>query len=572
MDQNQNPYTQPDFNQTNQIPQANMQNQQSQYQQPYQQSQYQQAQPYQQPQQQYQQPNYQQQMPNNGFGFDQSYQAPVYSSGLTVKKRINPLAIIIPAAVLVIAAVVILIIVLSGKSNYKKAEENFFNNTFSRAFSSAENAADKLKSQSEYLKVEFKTPSGSLDIPNFSVEANAAPNGDKSYTEINFSMDDVDLAIQGWIDNAEQTIHIFFPEISDIYAKYDLGKVISAATVRSEDIDIDYEKYSDAMNRIMDKVADKYFELVGNPEIEKNQSFNLEGVSYNADKCVIELDAKELMQLVKTAFEAVIEDDEILDLIAGASEGQFSASEIRSELNDMLGSFDDALGAIKENDFALEMTVYMKSNSIIAREIKVKVSGLNAVSLSFYDIPTNDGRVIAFKTGSDALSLMNSMSAAVGEDAALIPMMSYGSGSNQAALALLDMTFILEDTVKGDVHSGKATLRAGTVFSAKLEYNDLALTEDLCQGEALLTISEMPAYSVDLELSKDGDKKVIELDITNVCSITVIEGPSDLKYKELPDIPDSKLAEIDPNSYQYDNESLQQLTKDISYALGAYNY
>lgn len=589
MDQNQNPYTQPDFNQTNQPQQANMQNQQPQYQQPYQQSQYQQAQPYQQAQQPYQQapqqpyqqpgyqqpyqqPNYQQQMPASGVGFDQSYQAPVYPSGVAVKKRINPLAIIIPAAVVVIAAVVILIILLSGKSDYRKAEQNFFNNTFGRAFSSAEGAAEKLKSQSEYLKVEFETPSGSLDIPNFSVEANVAPNGDKSYSEISFSMEDVDLDIQGWVDSAEQTIHIFFPEISDIYAKYDLGKLISEASLRSEDIDFDYEKYSDAMDRIMSRVSDKYFELVGDPEIEKNQSFNLEGKSYDADKCVIELDAKELMELLKTIFEAVTEDDELLGLIADVSEGQYSVSEIRSELNDMLDSFDDSLSEINEDDFALEMSVYMNGNNIIGREIKVKVSGLNAVSLSFYDIPTSDGRVVAFKTGSDALSLMNSMSAAAGEDAAVLPMMSYGSGSNDAALALLDMTFILEDTAKGDVHSGTATLRAGTVFSAKLEYNDLALTENLCQGEASLTISDMPAYSVDLELSKDGDNKVIDLDITNVCSITLIEGPSDLKYKELPDIPDSKLAEIDPNSNQYDNETLQQLTEDLGNALGGYNY
>lgn len=598
MDQNQNPYTQPDFNQTNQPPQADFQNQQTgyqqaQYQQPYQQPQ----QPYQQPQQPYQQTgyqqspyqqtnyqqpyqqnNFQQQMPADSFdGYDQSYQAPVYTGQwrpVSVKKRINPLAIIIPAAVLVIAAVVILIIVLLNKPNYKKAEQNFFDSTFGTALSSADNAASKIKNQAEALKIEFGSPSGSLDIPSFSAKIDTAPNGDNTYTEISLSMDDMDLDIQGWIDSAAETVHIYFPEISDIYVKYDLGKMMSQAAEQSISSDIDYDKYYDAMERICGKVADKYFELVGDPEIEKNQSFTLEGQTYNADKCVIKLDSKQLIQLIKVLFEAFTEDDELIELIADASDGEYSASEIKSELNQLLYNLDDSFGALDENDFSLEMTVYMKKNNIIGREIKVKVSGLSAVSLSFYDIPTNEGRVIAFKTGSDLLSLMNSMSSTYGDDVAMLPMISanygYGYGSYANALAFLDMTFILEDKSKGDVHSGKATFKMGSVFSAELKYNDLALTEELCQGTATLTVSDMPAFGVDLELSKHGDDKVIELDITNVCTVTVTEGPSDLKYKELPNIPSNKLAEIDPESSMYDDEAFQQLSEDLSYAFGGY--
>lgn len=580
MDQNQNPYTQPDFNQTNQPSQADLQNQQTgyrqtQYQQPYQQNAYQQAQ-YQQPYQQneyqqqqyqqtgyqqpYQQTNYQQQMPADGIsGFDQSYQAPVYSSGLpVVKKRINPLAIIIPAAVLVIAAVVILIIVLSNKPDYRKAEQNFFNNTFGSAMSSANNTANKLKNEAESFEIDFKASSGALDVPSFLAKIDTAPNGDNTYTEISFSMDDVNLGIQGWIDSAAETVHIYFPELSDVYVKYDIGKLMSQLSEQSVNSDIDYDKYNEALERVMTKVSDKYFELVGDPEIDTNQSFNLEGASYNADKCVIKLDAKQLTQLIETLFEAIIDDDELLELIADASDGQFSKSEIRSELKNLLNNLEDSFSEIDEDDFSLDMTVYMKKNNIIGREIKIKVSGLSAVNLSFYDIPTSDGRVIAFKTGSDLLSLMN---------------MGSSSSANSEALAFLDMTFLLEDKVKGNVHSGTATFEMGSQFSAELKYTDLALTENLCQGSATLTVSDMPAFGVDLELSKDGDKKVIELDITNVCTLTVTEGPSSLKYKELPDIPSNKLAEIDPEKYpEYYDEALQQLIEDLGYVFGGYNY
>lgn len=586
MDQNQNPYTQPDFNQTNQPSQADLQNQQTgyqqtQYQQPYQQNAYQQAQyqqpyqqnEYQQPQQQqyqqtgyqqpYQQTNYQQQMPADNFSsFDQSYQAPVYSSGLPVaKKRINPLAIIIPAAVLVIAAVVILIIVLSNKPNYRKAEQNFFDNTFGTAMSSADNAASKLKNEAESFEIDFKASSGALDVPSFLAKIDTAPSGDNTYTEISFSMDDVDLDIQGWIDSAAETVHIYFPELSDIYVKYDIGKLMSQVSEQSVSSDIDYDKYSEALERVMTKVSDKYFELVGDPEIDTNQSFNLEGTTYNADKCVIKLDAKQLTQLIETLFEAVIDDDELLELIADASDGQFSKSEIRSELKNLLNNLEDSFNEIDEDDFSLDMTVYMKKNNIIGREIKIKVSGLTAIKLSFYDIPTSDGRVIAFKTGSDLLSLMNMNS-------------SNAFSSDADALAFLDMTFLLEDKVKGNVHSGTATFEMGSQFSAELKYTDLALTENLCQGSATLTVSEMPAFGIDLELSKDGDKKVIELDITNICSVTVTEGPSGLKYKELPDIPSNKLAEIDPESSVYGeyDEALQQLIEDLGYVFSGYNY
>lgn len=561
MDQNQNPYTQPDFNQTNQPSQADLQNQQTGYQQ---------AQPYQQP---YQQNSFQQQMPADSFdGFDQSYQAPIYTGEwrpVSVKKRINPLAIIIPAAVLVIAAAVILIILLSNKPDYRKAEQNFFNSTFGTAMSSADNAASKLKSQAECLKIDFKSPSGSLHIPNFSAKIDAVPNGDNAYTEISFSMDGMDLDIQGWIDSAAETVHIFFPEISDIYAKFNLGDLMTQAYEQSAmSSNIDYDKYYDAMDRICGKLSDKYFELVGDPEVEKNQSFSLEGNTYNADKCVIKLDSKQLVQLLKVLFEAVTNDDDLIDLIAEASDGKYSASEVRSELTQLLNNLDSSLGTLNENDFALEMTVYMRKNNIIGREIKIKVSGLSAIKLSFYDIPTNEGRIVAFKTGSDLLSLMNSMSSAYGDDVALAPMMSYESSAN-AIMGLLDMTFILEDKSNGDVHSGTASLTMGSVFSAELKYNDLALTEELCQGSATLT-SDMPAFGADLRLSKDGDNKIIVLDITDVCTVTVTEGPSDLKYRELPNIPSDKLAEIDPNSSMYDDEAFRQLNEDLSRALGGY--
>lgn len=519
-------------------------------------------------------------MPADSFGgYDQSYQAPVYPGEwrpVSVKKKINPLAIIIPAAVLVIAAVaIVLFILLSNKTDYRKAEQNFFNNTFGTALSSADNAASRLKNQGESFKIKFETPSGSMDIPDFSAKIDTAPMGGNTYTEISFSMDGTDLDIQGWVDSAAETIHIYFPEISDIYAKFNLSDLTSQAYGASVSPDIDYDKYYDALERICGKVSDKYFELVGDPEIEKNQSFALEGKTYTADKCVITLDSKQLVELIKTLFEAIADDDELIEMITDASDGQVSASEIKSELNQVLNNMDEALDTIVKNDFAFEMTVYMKKNTIVGREIKVKVSGLSAIKLSFYDIPTDDGRVVAFKTSSDLLTLMNSMSSAYGDDAAILPMMAaggYGYGSYDAVFALLDTTFILEDKSKGDVHSGTASFRMGSIFSANLEYNDLALTEELCQGSAELTVSDMPAFGVDLELSKDGEDKVIELDITNVCSITVTEGPSDLKYKELPDIPSSRLAEIDPNSSSYDNEALQQLSEDLSRAFGGYNY
>ena len=510
-------------------------------------------------------------------GFDQSYQAPVYSGSLpVVKKRINPLAIIIPAAVLLIAAAVILIFVLFNKPNYRKAEENFFNSTFGTARSSADNAASKLKTRAECLKIKFDSPLGSLDVPSFSASIDAVPNGDNAYTEIAFSMDDIDLAVQGWIDSAAQAMYFYFPEISDIYAKYDIGKMMSQLSQQSAASNLDYEKYSGAMESICKTLSDKYFEFVGEPEVDKNQSFTLEGETYKADKCIVKLDSKQIVQLIKTFFEAVSENDEMIEFIAEASNGEYSVSEIKDELNQMLISFDSGLNEIGENDFGLEMNVYMRRNSIIGREIKIKVSGLSAVKLSFYDIPTSGGRVVAFKTGSDLLSLMGSMNSSMsasGDGAAMIPMSSIAGGSidsGTAAFALLDTTFILVDNSKGDVHSGTASLKMGTLFTAEFKYDDLALTEDLCQGSGSLTVSNMPGFGADLELSKDGDNKIIRLDITNVCTITVTEGPSDLQYKELPNIPDDKIAEIDPEAME-DDEIVQQLIEDLNRAFGVYN-
>lgn len=503
-------------------------------------------------------------MPTNN-GFDQSYQAPVYSSGLqAVKKKFNPLAIIIPAAVLVVAAVVILIIVFSQKSDYKKAEQNFFNNTFGSALSSANDAAGKLKNEAESIKIKFDAPSGSLDIPSFSAKIDTAPKGDNTYTEISFSMNDMDLDIQGWIDSAAESVLIYFPKLSDIYAKIDIGKMVSTANQQLSDSNIDYEKLNDALDRVFSKVSDTYFELIGDPEIETNQEFKLEGKTYKADKCVISLDAEQIGKLVKVLFEAIVDDNELMELIAEMSGGQFTASDIKYELKNLLdNSFDSAFSEISGYNFSIDMTVYMKKNTIIGREIKVKVSGLSAVTLSFYDIPTNDGRVIAFKTGSDILSLMNTSGSSSGY--------SYDSNANVMSL-LLDVTFLLEDNAKGDVHSGTATFKAGD-HSIVLNYEDMALTDKLCQGKATLRISDMPSFNATLELSKDGDNKVIELNIPNICNVAITEGPSDLEYKEIPNVPSNSLVIIDStDTYNLqNNEAFQQLIQDISSVFG-YGY
>lgn len=557
MDQNQNPYTQPDFNQANQPPQSNYQNQQTDFQQ----AQYQQPQQYQQP------PQYGQ----NPFGdvnsFDQSYQAPVYSGGIqAVKKKFNPLVIIIPAVVLIAAAAVILIIVLSGKQSYKQAEKNFFN-SFSSAFSSAGNSAEKLKAEPEAVKIEFEAPSGSeLGIPSFSAKIDTVPEGDNIYSEISLLMaDGFDLNIQGWVDNAAETIHICFPQLSDVYAKIDLGEIMTLTSqafttpsITNSKYDVDYDKYYEALDRILSKVSDTYFELVGDPEIESNQSFTVDGKSYTADKCVVKLDAKQLVTLFKAMCEAIIDDSEMLELISEASGKELTKSDIKDVLEEALDSFDDAMDSINSSDFGIEMTVYMKKNTIVGREIKLKVSGMSAFKVCFYDIPTDSGRVVAFTTGSDLLSMLGASSSSV------------SSNGMDAATALLNMSFVLEDTAKGDVHSGTAAFKAGE-YSAVLEYEDLALTDKLCQGSASLRISALPDFKAALELDKNGSDRIIVLNITDVCKVTITEGPSNLRYKELPNIPSDNLiiidSEFDPDELEGD-EAFARFIEDLSRALG----
>ncbi|MDE6579240.1 MAG: hypothetical protein K2K41_01745, partial [Ruminiclostridium sp.] len=199
------------------------------------------------------------------------YQAPVYASEFKpIKKRFNPLAVIIPVCVAVIAAVAVLLVFLLNQTDYKKSEKKYFDNLFSTALSSAEE--QEINAKPQKVSLNFQSPLSNLtgnilDISNIDFVFDEAVKGKDLYNTASFKMGDMDINAEYWFNNAKKTALLALPQISDIYLMLD------ANGTENEGNTADYSEYVRVFSEVLSKTADTYFEVIGDVEVEKDQSF-----------------------------------------------------------------------------------------------------------------------------------------------------------------------------------------------------------------------------------------------------------------------------------------------------------
>lgn len=455
--------------------------------------------------------------------FAQEFQAPVYANEFRpIKKKINPVAIVLPVSILIAAAAVVLFIILfSNRPDYRKAEESYFSNFYNALASSSEEAKKELENP-EKLTVEVDTTLDrvtGVDLSKILLEMNTASKEGSTYADISFSMDDLNLNVESWINTADSTIHLFLPEISDIYAKIDFNKALES----DGEYSFDEEKILKAYSDILSKTAETYFELVGEAKPQQNQEFYLEGKSFKADKVEIHLDSKQIAQLVEALIKNIGENEDFIDFISEAS-GE-DADFIKDSLTDINSEIED----IENSGIQFAMTVYMKKNVIVGREIKL-YDNKNDAAISIYNVPTDNGNLVSFSISSESDEEMQA-------------------------------SFLLEDSKNGDAHSGEAKL----VFNdneINASYEDLAVTDTLFRGKINLSLKNEPAFAAEINLKTEGENKIAELKIPNICNVTITSGPSDISYKELPNVSEDKIADI--TSDNSDGTALMQLIQDIS--------
>ncbi|MDE6579104.1 MAG: hypothetical protein K2K41_01035, partial [Ruminiclostridium sp.] len=274
--------------------------------------------------------------------------------------------------------------------------------------------------------------------------------------------------------------------------------------------------------------ADTYFEVIGDVEVEKDQSFVVGIKPYTADKSEIHLNAKQIAAIIRAFYNNVLDNEDAVKLLCD-SLGYENKDELKEALDDAI-DFETLEKAETEENYPwfIDMTVYMRNKEIIGRNVAVKDED-EKFGFEVYCIPQQDVNVYFVSASKDEKTLF--------------------SINN-------------EDSASGDVHSGTVEFKVNT-NEAVLTYSDFAVTDTLFQGKAELSVKNNPAFSAKLELKTEGDVKTTEITVPNIFTLTVKAEPSSLAYKEEPQLSDSQVAVISNDENSQVSENLNKFMEDI---------
>lgn len=479
----------------------------------------------------------------NEFYTEGAYVSPVY---VTKKRGINPLAVILPIAAVVIAAVTVFILLMLNKpTSYREAEMNFFGSVFSAAEQTEELVTDSFGS--EKLTVDFSTPLGELsgiDLSQYKLEINTAGGDDAVYALINAMLgEEMNLSAEMWIDRANGKSYIFFPEISDIYAVFDSSKAAEES--------YDYERYGESLNEVIEKTAEVYFEVVGDPATEKNAQFTVNGSTYTADKAAVHLDISQLAAVCKAFLENLSENSDTADMLCQIG-GYDTLEDMREEIGELIDRMQESVDGTGDVDGAFDMNVYMKNNTVLGREIVISDYNSNEkIHIDLYHVPEESGVNGCFRFSNDT----------------------------DDEYALPQLTLAYTDNTAGDIHSGNVSLEIDngdfddSITRISADYSDLSCTENSFGGTVSLSVSSgeysgfaylsgQTEFSAVINLSKDGEKKIIGITVPNICTINLTSEPSDLEFKAVPSPAPDKTALINGDTEE-DMEAFGQLIEDF---------
>lgn len=456
--------------------------------------------------------------------FSPTYQQPMYASA-AVKKKINPALIIVPAAIVIIAAVVVtLIIFLSGSRGYKGAEKKYFTQMIKGFSSSMSEASDQAK-EPQLVTVSFDASNSQIaDYIGFSdvtVTAETASKGDNIYALMSLEMGKEFIEGQLWYDEKKGEVMMRLPDISSIYIQASLSDSYG------QDSLIDTEAALDAFADIISDTMDTYFEVVGDTEVDKGNSFHVGRESFTADKAKIKLTEAQVAVITKAFLENFINNDEAMDILcAYLDEDEDDVIEML-RIDESIDYLEDIIDDADEySEVIFEMTVWIQGSNIVGREVELTSPyGYTAAEFAFYHVPTSNGTVTYFEMGDE-------------------------------------FEIMCRDEVNGKLHSGSVTVTSYETEVMEMEYEDFAITDKLFQGEATIEFYGYNAFEVNLELETVGKTKEINVSVPNVCKVKVTSEPSKLKFEDMPNPSHGQVLSID-SSGDYDEEAMEEFLNDI---------
>lgn len=458
------------------------------------------------------------------------YRKPVYVNRFApakVKKKFNPLAIIIPVALLLVAAAVVFFIFFYNVS-YRKAEEKYFDGIYRSLLNHAASADEKSKNlASAMLEANITFPLGGtvdiadIDLSDIYMRLDTAAQGSDIYNMLYIASGGTDLNAEGWIDREKKSALVLLPGISDIYAYAEAPAAASEAAEPSE--------YIKAFGEVLKKTSESYFELIGKPEIVKDQEFTVNETVYTADKYVIHLDGIQTAKIEKALIDNLIENDKTAEILCHRmgyenKEELLADEKIKEEL-DRLGKIIDGMQA----DYpCLDMTVYIKNNAIIGRDTVLAFSEQSEDAetdsqafFKLFEIPTDKG------------SLTH---------------LYYKNGSTEITITCEDEASVTDK----DIHGGKLSVSCGD-NAYTVNYSEFAVTDELFQGKAVITSEKNPALTAAVDMKTENGQKQLTLSVPNIVAATVaLTTPSDILFKEMPPLSEGEYADF--SDYTHDKE------------------
>lgn len=417
-----------------------------------------------------------------------------------VKKPVNKLAIIIPCAFIVVAAVIMYIFMNTIGNRYEMAERNFFN-SLSAGISNAAAVGTTPTKVTIGASLESEF-ADVLGASGFSIAADSVANGDKFYQEAVFSVNEKSaLSLKAWYDEAVDELILSCPEMTEIMV------VVRNLMSGTDTTNADYSE-------ITDEILAKYFEIIGMPTIEKNGTFTVGGKTFNADYADVALHQDELLALYETALLSIKSHPHFIEA------GYITEEQLEEELAALAEKKAEADPEIE----VVKMRSFMLNGEICGREIEI-IDDYESTTIKIYNYI--DGEQFAY------------------------------------ALSVPDMEMTAVGTIAGDVINGSAKIKLDDSELITLDLFNVTVSESTCKGNINLIIPST-ALTLSMELSQDGDAKILSASLAGIANLIVRVEPGEAVYEDAPAIDENRDAIYDNQSEEDLNEFSERLNNFVT--------
>lgn len=412
--------------------------------------------------------------------------------------------------------------------SYHQAEKKYFDNIKTTAESVISENEQALSAPLQ-ADIDLSLPEEgfsdiSLHIDNITEDENA-------YGILKIGVNEYDINVEYWINEAESKAFALLPDISEIYALFDYSEYLPEQY---------YQDVSSDILSVLEKTSEVYFEVAGEPEIVNEQEIKVNDIVCTADKINVHLDSVSLAKITKSFFSNMVENANIAEMLCRMT-GYEEQDELFSDEGyiEFIRNLDDIISGAESNEAAFDMNVYLNGDDIIGREITFSnpaelemTEDFTNIVFNMYEIPTENGQIITYidlNTDDE------------------------------------DLTLTLKDVRNGDEHSGSLNFSDyGEGYA--VNYDGVTISEELFQGTVKITSVSDPQLAATIRLKTEEKTKLMEITVSDICTIKIALKPSELTLKEFPNPADGEYVDIFSEAENLENssETMKTLLNDIT--------